>query len=122
MTEYKPVLTINIQPPDDKKVYQIVELKGDMDKEGLILVKSQLEELTENFPYKYFVFDFSGLNFINSESIGFLMALHSHLIKSKKILVVTAAKAHVKDVLSVIGILSVIQYYDSFEAFKQQIV
>lgn len=121
MNDYKPTLTLNIQNPDVKKSYQVFELFGEMDKAGLDEVKAKLEKAVEDFPYKYFVFDFTGLNFINSESIGFLMALHSHLVKVKKVLVVVSAKDHVKDVLSVIGILSVIQYYDSMESFKGKI-
>jgi len=121
MNPYEPNITIAIHPPDEEKNYQIVELSGDMDKQGLAKIKPQLEQLSENFSYQYLVFDLSHLNFINSESIGFLMALYSHLVKMKKIFVITDAKEHVKDVLSVIGILGIIQYYDSIETFKKQI-
>lgn len=122
MNDYIPTLKLRVQPPDEKGLYQIVELDGDMDKAGLDVVKDKLEKLAENFPCKFFVFDLTALNYINSESIGFLMALHSHLVKMKKVLVIASAKAHVKDVLSVIGILGVIEYHDSIEDFKKKIV
>ncbi len=121
MNDNTPILTLNTLPPDKQKSYQVFELNGDMDKQGLTLVRQKLEETAQNFPYQYFIFDFSNLNFINSESIGFLMTLHSHLVKMKKKLVVTSAKSHVKDVLSVIGILNVIDYHDSLEAFLKTI-
>lgn len=120
MNDYNPTLKLEILPPDEKNSYQAVQLAGDMDKAGLDVVRDQIDQLSRNFPYQYFVFDFSGLNFINSESIGFLMMIHSHLVKMKKVLVVVSAKDHVKDVLSVIGILNVIEYHDSFDEFKKK--
>jgi anti-anti-sigma factor len=120
MNDYNPTLKLDILPPDEKNSYQAVRLTGDMDKAGLDVVRGQIDQLSRNFPYQYFIFDFSGLNFINSESIGFLMMIHSHLVKIKKVLVVVSAKDHVKDVLSVIGILSVIEYHDSFDEFKKK--
>lgn len=121
MNDYTSTLTLRIQPPEEKKSYQVFELEGDMDKMGLTKVKDQLESASEKFQYLYFVIDLKSLNYINSESIGFLMALHSHLVKMKKNLVLVSAKANVKDVLSVIGILSVVEYHDSLEAFKMKI-
>jgi len=115
------MLTLNVQAPDVEKSFQIFELDGDMDKVGLDAVKDKFESLAENFPYRYLVVDFTALNFINSESIGFLMALHSHLIKLKKSLIFISAKAHVKDVFSVIGILTLIEYHDTLEDFMKKI-
>ncbi len=117
----KPILTFHIQSPDEKNDYQVVEFSGDMDSQGLEQIKNRVSELAENFAFKYLVFDLSGLTFINSESIGFLMELHSHLVKIKKTLVLCSARAYVKDVLSVIGILSVVDYHSSVEAFKKKI-
>lgn len=120
MNDYNPRLKINILPPDEKNSYQVIELTGDMDKAGLDVVREQLEQLSENYPYQYLVFDFSDLNFINSESIGFLMMVHSHLVKMKKVFVLVSAKDHVKDVLSVIGILGIIEYHDALDDFKKK--
>lgn len=121
MTDYLPTLTLDIQDPDAQKNYQVVAFHGDMDKAGLGLVKDKLESLVSSFHHKYLVFDFSALNFINSESIGFLMALHSHLVKESKNLVIISASEHVKDVLSVIGILAVITYHDNLDTFKNHL-
>lgn len=120
-------LTINIFPVDrskaevnnNEKSYQVVEFHGELDKAGLILIVAELNALVENFPYEHLVFDFSDLNFINSEGIGFLMTLHSHLANRKKSLVLVGAKAHVQDVLKVIGILNVLQLFNTVEEFLQ---
>ena len=121
MKEHTPTLTLRVQPPDKKNGYQVFELLGDLDQDGLVKIKDRLLKIADEFAYQYFIFDLAGLDFINSEGIGFLMTLHSHFVNKKKNLVVTAARAHVKDVLEVIGILSVLEYHDTLELFLQQI-
>ncbi len=121
MTDYPPTLVLRVQPPDEKNIYQVVEFQGDMDKAGLEVVKERLETLATTFPCKYLVFDFSDLNYVNSEGIGFLIALHSHLVKLKKGLVFLSAKPHVKDVFYVIGILSIVEYYESMDSFLKKV-
>jgi len=121
MTDYPPTLVLRVQPPDEKKLYQVVEFQGDMDKAGLEVVKEKLETLADTFPGQYLVFDFSDLNYVNSEGIGFLIALHTHLLKLKKGLVFLSAKPHVKDVFFVIGILSIVEYYDSMDSFLKKV-
>lgn len=112
-------LTIQIVPPLNK--YQVVEFRGEMDKAGLTEVKGKLEALIENYSLQYLVFDFGALDYINSESIGFLMAIHSHLVKTGKALVVVNAKANVKDIFQVIGLFSVVSYYDTLNQFVEKI-
>lgn len=116
-----PNLSITISPFDEKYQYQVVDFFGDFDKTGFEAVKQRLEELSQNFKGKYLVFNLAGLNFINSEGIGYFMMLHTHLAKQQKEFVLTNIESHVKDVLSVIGLLSVFKTYDSLPAFVQKI-
>lgn len=120
MSDYKPNLTIEVVQPSAEQNYQVITFNGDFDKAGLAEVKDRLEQAVDNLKKGYLLFDFKDLNFINSECIGFLMSLHSHMIKEKKVLVLVNAKNHVKDVFEVIGILNVIEYADSVEAFTKK--
>ena len=121
MSSQKPILTLSRGLSDANKQYVLVALHGEMDKIGLNLVKDELEKLVSDFPCRYLVFDFTDLDYIISESIGFLMSLHAHLAKDQKTLVIIAAKSHVKDVLDAIGIMSVFPYYNSLNDFKDKI-
>jgi anti-anti-sigma factor len=121
MNDFEPVLKMVIQPTDDAMEYQVIKLVGEMDKAGLPLVADKINAFIDKLPCKYCVFDFSDLNYINSEGIGFFMALHAHLVKEKKALVIISAKDHVKDVLIVIGILTIIEYHDTLEDFIKKI-
>ena len=111
-------LTIQVVSPSGQN-YELVEFSGDLDKAGLEKVKTQIENLIVNLSQTDLVFDLSKLNFINSESIGFFMTIHSHLMKLNKNLVLVGAKANVKDVLSVIGIFQIMSYYDSLSSFLE---
>ena len=121
MKDHPPILKINVSNLDDKKIYQVVELRGEMDKVGLDQVKAPLEKLVESFGCKYLVFDCKELAYINSDSIGFLMSLHAHLAKENKHLVIVDARANVHDILEAIGVLTVFEYYANLEEFKKKI-
>ncbi len=115
--DYKSKLTITVENVAPKN-YTIVKFVGDLDKAGLESIRTNIMKTVDDLMDKYLVFDFTDLDFINSESIGFLMEVHSHLFKISKNLVVSNAKANVKDVLSVIGIFNIIQYTDSLDTLK----
>ena len=114
-------LNLTILPSPNNGKYQVVKFAGDLDKAGLQSIQEKIDALVESFSQPYLVFDFSDLNFINSESIGFLTTIHSHLIKNNKSLVLIQAKANVKDVFTVIGLFTFISYYDSLAAFLEKI-
>ncbi len=120
MQDYKPSIDMKISEPDAAG-YVVVKFSGELDKAGLEVVKEDLNKLTESVNEKYLVLDFSDLNFINSEGIGFLMTMHYRLSKKEKDLVVVGAAEHVYDVLKVIGLLSVMKHFGSLEEFKESI-
>lgn len=105
----------------DPKGFVVVKFSGELDKAGLDVIKENLNMLTESIEGKYLVLDFSDLNFINSEGIGFLMTMQYRLTKKDKELVVVGAAEHVFDVLMVIGLLNVIKHFDTLEEFNESI-
>ncbi len=112
------ILTMQIREPDMIKGYQVIEFTGEFDKVGFSEVNEQLEEVMKAIPVPTLVFDFRHLKFINSEGIGFLMELHSQLMKSDKRLIIVGAKAHIKDVFDAIGIAEIITVLDKLEDYK----
>lgn len=110
-------LSISILPPDEKKRYQVVKFHGELDKAGLLSIRERIDELVERFTGQYLAFDLSELDFINSESIGFLTTVHAHLIKTGKSLVILQARENVKDVFTVIGLFSIMNYFDNLPEF-----
>ncbi len=119
MNDYRTNLKIRIQSPE--KNYQIIGCEGDLDKAGLDENRQKIEELVNNFTLPYMIFDLSKLGYINSESIGFIMMIHSHLAKLGKTLIVVDAKTNVKDVFQVIGLFNVVQYFDTLASAMSKI-
>jgi len=103
------------------KDFILVRFDGDLDKNGLESVKSEIDASVEKAEKNYLVFDFTNLNFINSESIGYLTTVHYRLMKRQKSLVIIGASAHVLDVLQVIGITQFIKSFATLEEFEKSL-
>ncbi|HLG25984.1 MAG TPA: STAS domain-containing protein [Candidatus Gracilibacteria bacterium] len=119
MEDYKSALTMKVQK---HAKYTVLIFDGSLDKAGLESVREQIEHEVDAASGEALVMDFTKLNFINSESIGLLLTLHLRLDKREKKLVLFGADEHVRDVLNVIGMLSIISSYptekDMLEALK----
>jgi anti-anti-sigma factor len=101
--------------------YIAISFDGDLDKLGLDAAKPKIDEVVEKLEKKFLVFDFTGLNFINSESIGYLITVYYRLVKQQKNLAVVGASDHVKDVLQVIGINEIIKSYENMDGFEKSL-
>jgi anti-anti-sigma factor len=110
-------LKIDPQSPNEEKNYQVVKFSGEFDKAGHMDIREELDAFAKDFKYEHMIFDFTSLKFINSESIGYLMEIHTHLVKRKKKLALINADDHVKEVLQTIGISDVIPMHSSLDAY-----
>ena len=113
----KPNLTIDVKQPPKDKDYQVIVFNGEFDKAGHSEVKEELEKAIEDFSEKNLVFDFSGLKFINSEGIGYLMEIHTHLVQRGRKLVIVGVKPNVADVFKAIGIQEVVPIHKDLTTF-----
>lgn len=112
-------LAVNLESSVESHDYCVVNFEGNFDKFGLEKLRENIETIVEKCETKYLVFNFAKLNFINSESIGFLLTIHSRLVKKNKILVLIQAPDNIKDVLNVIGMFKIVPHYASLAEFEQ---
>jgi len=113
----EPTLKVNLRDEAAGKNYQIVEFHGDFDKAGYTDVRAELDKIVQEFGLTDLVFDFTDLKFINSESIGYLMEVHAHLVKLGKALKIVGASEHVKEVLQTIGIAEIVPMYNDLNSY-----
>ena len=106
-------LKITIDPLKEDK--QVIKFDGEFDKAGHSDIRDQLTNVIKNFEGKKLIFDFSSMKFINSEGVGYLMEIHTHLIKLDKKLVIVGLNRHVKDVFETIGVHEIISVYDTLK-------
>lgn len=105
----------------NQKNFTLVRLEGALDKVGLENMRANLDEVLTSTKTLYFVLDLSNMTYVNSEGVGYLLTIHYRLLKRALKLVLVGARANVKDVLEVIGMLSIVPCFDTFELFEQSL-
>lgn len=106
-------ITLSLRFAEPVNDYQIVYFDGDFDKAGFADIKEKISDFVLNFTLKAMIFDFANLKFINSEGIGYLTEVHTHLIQRGSKLVIVGLNAHVQDVFNAIGIAEIMPIYPS---------
>ncbi|MCX6734952.1 MAG: STAS domain-containing protein [Candidatus Peregrinibacteria bacterium] len=110
-------LKINFLEADKTQNLQVVDFDGEFDKAGFAEIKDELTNFVKAFELKSLIFDFGKLKYINSEGIGFLMEVHTHLIQRDRKLVVVSLNANVKDIFTAIGIADIVPVFDSLNDY-----
>lgn len=110
-------LQIEFIDPAQGQDYQIVKFNGEFDKAGYAEVKERLDGFVEKFSLKIMIFDLTSLKYINSEGIGYLIEVHTHLVQRGGKLILVGPSANVKDVLAAIGIIDIVTIYESINDF-----
>jgi anti-anti-sigma factor len=94
---------------------KILVFHGELDESYLEDLKKQLDPILDDANIKSLIFDLHDLEFINSKGIGFIVSIHTHLAKDKRTLILIDAQEAVMDVVSLVGLTSIIPYYSSLE-------
>lgn len=110
--------TISNGPTDEVKVFH---LSGEMDESSIESFKSSIEVYFEDANIKTIIFDLSDLEFINSKGIGYLVYVHTHLAKNSKDIILSSAKENVMDIISLVGLTTIIEYTDTLEEALKKI-
>jgi len=66
-----------------------------------------------------FIFDFAGLDYMNSKSIGYLTDWYGKIKERNGQVVITRAKQNITDILQVVGLTQLIKIYESIDEAKQ---
>ena len=94
---------------------KVVSLKGELDESVLDSLKTQLDPLLDDASVLTIILNFKDLEFINSKGIGFLVSVHTHLSKDARKMVMVAASEAVMDVISLVGLTSIIPYFATLD-------
>lgn len=105
-------LKIDLKDFDSENNLQVVNLTGDFDKAGYNDVKADLNKMVKTFEGKTLVFDFGGVQFINSEGIGYLLEVNNFLAKKDKKFVIIGVSKYVDDIFQTIGIHDIVKIHD----------
>jgi anti-anti-sigma factor len=92
---------------------KVVHLSGELDEVSIERLRTYVDPILENKNVVKLIFDFEKLEFINSKGIGYLVSVHTHLAKDGRSLVIVGAVEPVMDVISLVGLTSIIPYYET---------
>lgn len=67
------------------------------------------------------ILDFSGLDYMNSKSIGYLTDWYSRVMSKNGKMVITSPKPNILDILKVVGITQIISVCSSLEEAKGEL-
>ncbi|MFC1732937.1 STAS domain-containing protein [candidate division KSB1 bacterium] len=107
-------LSVNISDGPNA-VSKVVVVVGEMDESSLDTIKSQMDPLLADVNIKNIIFDLRQLEFINSKGIGYLVSVHTHLSKDQRELILAGANEAVMDVISLVGLTTIIKYFNTYE-------
>lgn len=93
----------------------VLDLKGELDEIGVQALTEQVDPLLSDNAIKKLVLNLHELEFINSKGIGYLVSIHTHLAKDARSLVLVDANEPVMDVISLVGLTTIISYHPDLE-------
>ncbi|MFT7183964.1 MAG: anti-anti-sigma factor [Oceanicoccus sp.] len=101
------------------KLGKLVHVVGQLDESNVDEKAKEIYALIEANPQNLnLVFDFAGLEYMNSKSIGYLTDWYSKVSASGGKLVVAAARENIVDILQVVGLTQLVNMYASVDEAK----
>jgi len=94
---------------------KIIHITGELDEINVETLKQVVDPLLDDDAVKTLILDLKRLEFINSKGIGYLVSIHTHLSKDARMLCLAAANEAVMDVISLVGLPTIVPYYETLE-------
>ncbi len=113
----------NLEPLKQGRVSKLVKIVGELDETNVDEKMQQIYGVIGENPWNLdLIFDFTGLGYLNSKSIGYLTDIYGKLAETNGKISIFAARPNVLDTLQVVGLTQLINMYDSFEQAKAGLI
>lgn len=99
----------------------LVKFEGQLDETNVEDESKKVYDEMEKEGLKNFVFDFSGLTYLNSKSIGYLADWQEKISQKGGKLVVFGVQENIFDILDVVGLTKLIDIVDTLDEAKEAI-
>lgn len=106
--------SVNITDSSNPSI-KVIELVGELDESRLEELKNSTDTVLNDSNVSSIIFNMANLEFINSKGIGFLVSFHTHLTKDGRKMILVAAQEAVMDVISLVGLTSIIPYFENVD-------
>jgi len=98
-----------------KEGAKVVHLNGELDETSIEGLREKLDSLMDDKSVTELILDLTNLEFINSKGIGYLVSIHTHLAKNGRSMKLAGANEAVMDVISLVGLTTIIPYFNTLE-------
>lgn len=101
------------------KIVRVVHVIGQLDESNVDEEAKKVYQVLEMIPQGLsLVFDFSGLEYMNSKSIGYLTDWYTKVSGTGGKVVIAGARDNILDILQVVGLTQLINTYATLEEAK----
>ncbi len=105
------------------KTVKLVKFVGQLDESNVDEKAKMVYDLIGRTPQNLFlIFDFEGLEYMNSKSIGYLTDWYTKLNEKKGGIVVIKARPNILDILQVVGLTQLLSCVSTLEEAKAQVM
>jgi len=98
---------------------KLVKFQGQLDESNVDEKVKIIYSIIEQFPQNlYLLFDFEGLEYMNSKSIGYLTDWYGKISEGNGKIVIAKAKSNILDILQVVGLTQLVNCYNGIDEAK----
>lgn len=113
------ITTEDMQGAPNGKAVKIIHITGQLDETNVDEEAKKIYALITAVPQGLnLIFDFTGLEYMNSKSIGYLTDWYSKVSASGGKVVIAAARANILDILQVVGLTQLVNAYATLDEAK----
>jgi len=105
-------MLLRFEPLDDNI---IVTLKGELDHHSAEEVRTRVDDILDKDGYKNLIFNFSGVNFMDSSGIGAVIGRYKKMSLRGGKVCLTNVTPTVKRIFELSGMFKIISMYDNIE-------
>jgi len=107
---------------DPNKKAKLLTISGQLDETNIDSKAQEVYKIFEDVPGNLsLIFDFAGLDYMNSKSIGYLTDWYGKVTERGGKIAISRAKPNIKDILQVVGLTQLINIYESLDEAKTSI-
>ncbi|MFA5792921.1 MAG: STAS domain-containing protein [Candidatus Gracilibacteria bacterium] len=109
----------DLQDLPEGKAVKLIHVVGQLDESNVDEQAKAIYQLIETAPHGLsLIFDFMGLEYMNSKSIGYLTDWYSKVSANGGKVVIAGARDNILDILQVVGLTQLVNAYPTIDEAK----
>jgi stage II sporulation protein AA (anti-sigma F factor antagonist) len=100
------------------KALKLVTFNGQLDETNVDTEAQQIYKIIEEMHEPNLLFDFAGLEYMNSKSIGYVTDWYTKVMTKNGKIVIARPRANILDILKVVGITQIVNIYENLDEAK----